>query len=321
MSTKRFAALAGVLLVAAQLAAAQPAVTSFHVDEKGFIHTWLLRGPFACEQGKTRTVDFLKDLGGESRVFSPEDFRRVPFLSPPVSGGTGFLASLSPGLRIPLVDFFRPNEWVLAYAACWVVSPEERHAFMKVGSDDGVQVWLNGSQVLRRLVYRSWRRDDDAVPVVLHKGRNFLLLKVDQGVGGWEFSVRFTDRGDRPMTDLRIELPVKVDSAWFAAHLPSFVRVSATQLRRAGERSLQFRLAYRPLVDFSAGAVSVRSDAYLGDRLVLSGLFDVRFPADKAFQKKRTLQPAGWRPGIYTLVNRIFFDGKRVSEQRNIFFW
>ncbi len=90
----------------------------------------------------------------------------------------------------------------VVYAVSYLFAPEPKEALMLVGSDDGVAIWLNGRRVLRRVVYRGLRLDQDTVRVRLEQGWNHLLLKVFNGGGGFGFAVRFTDLSGNPLTGL-----------------------------------------------------------------------------------------------------------------------
>jgi len=62
-------------------------------------------------------------------------------------------------------------------------SASAQPATLHIGSDDGVQVWVNGKKVHDNKVTRALAPDQDKVPVELQQGRNLILLKVDQGNG------------------------------------------------------------------------------------------------------------------------------------------
>ncbi len=64
---------------------------------------------------------------------------------------------------------------------------------MLLGSDDGVQVWINGSLVHERDVQRALVPDDDRVTVRLRAGANSLLFKVHNQGGPAALAVRFRD--------------------------------------------------------------------------------------------------------------------------------
>lgn len=60
---------------------------------------------------------------------------------------------------------------------------EARFVRLSIGSDDGVQVWLNGRKVLSKDVARGVGADQDLVTVRLAAGENRLLLKINNGQG------------------------------------------------------------------------------------------------------------------------------------------
>ena len=65
-----------------------------------------------------------------------------------------------------------------SFAVHTVTSPSARKATINISSDDGIQMWLNGSVVLSRNVKRTFRKyDADKVAVELEKGENRILIK------------------------------------------------------------------------------------------------------------------------------------------------
>lgn len=66
------------------------------------------------------------------------------------------------------------------------------------GSDDGLKLWLNGSLIIDADAYRGMNLKDHLVTLEVQQGRNTLLAKVTNGVGGWDFQMR-------PVTDDRIQ--------------------------------------------------------------------------------------------------------------------
>lgn len=58
--------------------------------------------------------------------------------------------------------------------------------------DDGVKLWVNGDLVHERHEHRPVVPDQDRVEVWLRAGWNRVLAMVDQGVGGWGLSLRFS---------------------------------------------------------------------------------------------------------------------------------
>ena len=60
-------------------------------------------------------------------------------------------------------------------------------------SNDGIEVFLNGEIVHKRHVKRSLQVDEDEIELPLQAGRNYLMLKIDQGKGDWGFSFQLPD--------------------------------------------------------------------------------------------------------------------------------
>lgn len=71
-----------------------------------------------------------------------------------------------------------------------IKSPTERELTLSFGSDDGLIVWLNGEEALRKKVNRGVAKDQDKVTVKLNAGGNRLLLKIVNGGGGSGFFFR-----------------------------------------------------------------------------------------------------------------------------------
>lgn len=81
-----------------------------------------------------------------------------------------------------------------AYGYIEVKSPERQLANLRVGTDDGVTVWLNGWQVHDNNVTRPVQFDSDVIPIRLEEGKNTILMRVSQHAGGFSFQARLTDR-------------------------------------------------------------------------------------------------------------------------------
>src|SRR6185437_16929631 len=90
----------------------------------------------------------------------------------------------------------RPTNDVVGYAYTEVNWPRSETALLTVGSDDGVKVWLNGKVVLDHAIRRRVTKDEDQVVISLNSGRNTLLVKVEQGGGGWGLAVRILSHAE-----------------------------------------------------------------------------------------------------------------------------
>ena len=108
-------------------------------------------------------------------------------------------------LRINLNEQFGPQEKAIAYARTWVYSPHTRRLQFRLGSDDGITVWLNRKQVLNVDVERPCQLDQELVPVTLQQGWNRILLKITQVKGEWAFVFRLTDKDGHSVPNLRVD--------------------------------------------------------------------------------------------------------------------
>jgi len=99
----------------------------------------------------------------------------------------------------------RPTESA-AYAYVYVYSPSNRSAKIRLGSDDGIKVWLNGDLVCTHDVSQGWLADQYTHNVDLNNGWNRLLCKISQGGGDYMFSARFTDTSYQTFDDLEYQI-------------------------------------------------------------------------------------------------------------------
>jgi hypothetical protein len=89
--------------------------------------------------------------------------------------------------HVDLADIFKTGQVANCYAFCDVYSPIDQDGALMLGSDDGIKVWLNHKLCLRANGRRYLQRNRDVVSVHLNKGKNFLLLKINNQLGGWGF--------------------------------------------------------------------------------------------------------------------------------------
>jgi len=107
-----------------------------------------------------------------------------------------------------LMPFFKTNQNVVIYALTSIVSPDDREAVFRVGSDDGIKVWLNDSLVWANDVYSGLAIDSDVFTVRLKSGKNKVLIKLTQGTIDCGFHLRITDDDGVPFNDLEYLNPL-----------------------------------------------------------------------------------------------------------------
>jgi hypothetical protein len=92
---------------------------------------------------------------------------------------------------------------VSTYSITYFNCPTERDAELRIGSDDGVMVWLNGELVHKNLVPRGYDSGQDQAQIHLKAGRNTLVVETTQSWGGWKMGAHLLDCEGRPFNDIK----------------------------------------------------------------------------------------------------------------------
>lgn len=80
-----------------------------------------------------------------------------------------------------------PEDDVVGYALTYLDADSDRTEILSLGSDDGIKVWVNDKLIWSHHVHRPIRSADDVIALPLSKGRNKILLKIENGFGPWGF--------------------------------------------------------------------------------------------------------------------------------------
>lgn len=157
----------------------------------GFLSNWWLLGPFPNPQQSAYEQVFAPErevvLEGEVDI-AGQKLRWKPWHETKSTEGI-----------VELSQIFGEIQDVACYAFAEVTSDREREVLMKIGTDDGVAVWLNGQRLAGNPTQRPLTVDQDVVKAPLVAGVNRLLLKVLQGGSRWAFCVRITDLDGKPL--------------------------------------------------------------------------------------------------------------------------
>ena len=188
--------MAVVLLGVSALSQADTPV--YRAEPSGeYLKTWLLCGPFplgAVPESQPDVVhlpgfqtDFLEAQGGEGnfRVSEGQTVAHGEAKVPWVRYTTPL------EYEIDLDEALSEDEFVAAYAYCEVQAKREQACILALGSNDGVRVWLHGEWIWDFPAGRGLKTDEDLIPVVLRKGGNPLLLKIEERGNQWGFCARF----------------------------------------------------------------------------------------------------------------------------------
>lgn len=133
-----------------------------------------------------------------TRVFK-EGEREIKWTRPLNAAGTGI---------VDLLALLKPNENCYAYAAATVLVEKDCEGLLLLGSDDGITVWLDGREIHRNPAQRGVKPDEDRVKLKLTAGAHALVLRIDQGGGGWGFCARISDAsGAKPLPGVTLKCP------------------------------------------------------------------------------------------------------------------
>jgi len=171
-----------------------------------WIKSWLLSGPIPLHEPKDASgswdhlvgfnTDYLIKAGGEQNLqVKAGDVVRF------VKGSVKWKLYDSPDSIIDLDKAVSKEAPVFAYAYTEIQSDENKIWVISLGTNDGGKLWLNGSIVWDYQQGRGLVSDDDVIPVLLKKGNNTLLLKVEERGNSWGFCVRFLPFSTRKLAE------------------------------------------------------------------------------------------------------------------------
>lgn len=166
-----------------------------------FIRDWLVLGPIPAgtdlrtAQDSPENREVLETLLVKEFVEDEADLR--PAENDTVAVGGKTLIWKRARAAEEALDFHKvfggTTQNAVAYAVAYIDSPREvRNATLLLGSDDAVKVWLNGQPIWSVSRVRGVNLDEDEIRnLTLKAGRNVLVVKVAQGIGGWGVAARF----------------------------------------------------------------------------------------------------------------------------------
>jgi len=161
-----------------------------------FIKDWLLCGPFPYSPGTERSTHD-NNFIGETTV--------QPRAGDACGRGV-WQTHYGMNDYIDFNNIFMPNEYTVAYAHVYINSPRTQNVQLRLGSDDSIKAWLNGSLVHNNYILRPPAQDQDIVNVTLNAGWNRLLIKVLEVGGDWGFYARFTNTDGSEVQGLTYQL-------------------------------------------------------------------------------------------------------------------
>jgi hypothetical protein len=156
----------------------------------GFIQNWRVVGPFPYVAEAPLRASYPPERG----FAAGDEFTGL-------HGPVRWRPAAGEGLW-GILDLRRALSWDepgVGYAWCTVTSPTEQPAVLRVGSNDGVAVYLGGQKVHETDTKRGLTVDEEVIPITLPQGTTSLLFKVSQAGGRWELCARVTDANGKPL--------------------------------------------------------------------------------------------------------------------------
>jgi CubicO group peptidase (beta-lactamase class C family) len=162
--------------------------TYLSLERERFMTKWLLLGPVPVSESPSVSSHEQE----QKKAFGIDPVPTERFQDKVKIGQNQYewTAFTSPGDTIDLTGTFGAKTYVTAYAWACIDMVGESRTILGIGSDDAVKVWLNGKLVHEKWVQRGCTPDSDLVPVTFRKGRNHLVLKIQNGAGDWSFTCR-----------------------------------------------------------------------------------------------------------------------------------
>ena len=174
-----------------------------YTTERRLVKDWYFLGSFDNSDRRGLEKIFPPEEGIDlSATYTGKSKKHIKWSRPYSYDDSGF---------VDLNMVFDQNDYAIAYALTYVYSSRDREAQFRLGSDDGIKVWLNDDLIFDYETTRSAGVDDDAIDVDLKKGWNKVLVKVSESWGSWGFYFRVTDPAGNPL-DFLIFDPVKDDA-------------------------------------------------------------------------------------------------------------
>ncbi len=157
-----------------------------------WIKSWHLLGPITLEEGENEVnhlggfeYDILALHGGENNLQvvngQTEKFGDSTFT---------WIEYTSSDSIINLDKAISKKSYVAAYAYTEVHAEKDVTVNFSLGTNDGGRLWINGEEVWDHTYARGIKADEDLIPILLNKGKNKILLKVEERGNNWGFCAR-----------------------------------------------------------------------------------------------------------------------------------
>lgn len=166
--------------------------------ENGEVNGWLVIGPYSIRD------DHL-EIDEKFNTFLIE-LKKDPLLLSTYNLPWKIISSKTDWIDLGKRLLSKNNIYSVAITYIESLIPQKGYIIM--GSDDGFELWLNGTKIFSKIEPMSARKDSFIIPVELSKGLNIVILKIYQYWGRWGFYFRLVDSHFLPLKNGTFFLPV-----------------------------------------------------------------------------------------------------------------
>ena len=174
------------------------------IDDEGFIKAWVLLAPLPLGEG-------VSSADGVDKQQLKEEAKLEPKAGDKVKVGEKELEWKAYLAEEHLIDFNKflgeTKTQSVGYAVAYIVADDDKKdVVLKIGSDDGCKLYLNGKEVGKTTEDRAIDKDQNSFDkLTLKKGRNVLVFKIVNAEIDWSGCARFVDGDGKPVKGLSTE--------------------------------------------------------------------------------------------------------------------
>ena len=173
-------------------------------DSNGYIRDWLMLAPIPLPEGRAGGDLILDDQIKNEGDLQPKADDKITIRGKeltwrPITASTNYF------------DFNAilnsVNDHTVGYMATYIECDEEMPGvIIAVGSNDEGRIYFNGIDIYASTEARPLALDADKGKVTLKKGVNVIIFKVFNEQNSWQGAMRFLDKSEVPLTNLKIKL-------------------------------------------------------------------------------------------------------------------
>lgn len=173
-------------------------------DANGYIRDWLMLAPIPLPEGRAGGDLILDNQIKNEAALQPKAGDKVTISGKelmwrPITASTNYF---------DFNAFLKSvNDHTLGYMVTYVECDQEMPGvIMAVGSNDEGRIYFNGVDIYASTEPRPLELDADKGRVTLKRGVNVIIFKVFNEQNSWQGAMRFLDKSNVPLTNLKIKL-------------------------------------------------------------------------------------------------------------------